>query len=86
MQAAVLLTRHNEARVEILFYLGLFVFIVGGIGTLIAAFKTSIWWGLGCLLVAPASLLFLVMNWGVAKNPFFLQLVGVAIIFLGSYA
>lgn len=71
---------------NILVYLGLFVFVIGGIGTLIAAFKTSVWWGLGCLLIAPVSLLFLIMNWSVAKNPFFLQLVGVGIMLLGSYA
>lgn len=71
---------------EAFVYLGLFVFIIGGIGTLIAAFKTSILWGLGCLLIAPVSLLFLVTNWSVAKNPFFLQLVGVGIMLLGSYA
>ena len=71
---------------EALVYLGLFVFIIGGIGTLIAAFKTSILWGLGCLLIAPVSLLFLVTHWGVAKNPFFLQLIGVSTMLLGSYA
>ncbi len=32
---------------EALVYLGLVVFIIGGIGTLIAAFMTSILWGLG---------------------------------------
>lgn len=67
-----------------LMYLGLAVFVIGGIGTLIAAFKTSILWGLGCLLIAPVSLLFLVMHWSVAKNPFFLQLVGFAMMLLGS--
>ncbi|MCF6193431.1 MAG: hypothetical protein L3J46_03760 [Kangiellaceae bacterium] len=71
---------------EILVYFGLFVFIIGGIGTLIVAFKASILWGLGCLLIPPASLLFLVMNWGVAKNPFFLQLVGGGIMLVASYA
>ena len=67
-------------------YLGLFVFIIGGIGTLIAAFKTSIWWGLGCLLLAPVALIFLIAHWGVAKNPFFLQLIGFAIMLVGMYA
>mgnify|MGYP001332559126 FL=1 len=71
---------------EAFVYFGLVVFIIGGLGTLIAAFKTSILWGLGCLFIAPVSLLFLIMNWGVAKNPFFLQLVGVGIMLLGSYA
>lgn len=65
-------------------YLGVGVSIIGGIGTLIAAFKTSILWGLGCLLIAPVSLIFLVAHWDVAKNPFFLQLAGFALIFLGA--
>jgi hypothetical protein len=69
---------------DFLVYIGLAVFIIGGIGTLIAAFKTSVLWGIGCLLIAPVSLLFLITNWAIAKNPFFLQLIGVGIMFLGS--
>jgi len=68
----------------LLTYLGLAVFIIGGIGTLIASFKTSILWGLGCLFIAPVSLIFLVLHWDVAKNPFFLQLFGIALVFIGS--
>lgn len=64
----------------VLLGIGIMIAIIGGVGTLIAAFKTSIWWGLGCLFISPVSLLFLVMNWDVAKNPFFLQLVGAGII------
>ncbi len=67
-------------------YFGLFIFILGAIGTLIAAFKTSLLWGLGCLLIAPVSWIFLVLHWDVAKNPFFLQLIGLALVFLGSNA
>ena len=69
---------------EALAYLGVIVFIIGGIGTLIAAFKTSILWGLGCLLIAPVSLIFLVLHWDVAKNPFFLQLIGLVLVFAGG--
>ena len=65
-------------------YLGLAVFVIGGIGTLIAAFKTNILWGIGCLLLAPVSLIFLILHWNVAKNPFFLQLAGFVIILVGS--
>lgn len=68
----------------LLTYLGLAVFVIGGIGTLIAAFKTSILWGLGCLLLAPVSLIFLILHWDVAKNPFFLQLAGVALMLIGG--
>ncbi|GAA5019606.1 hypothetical protein GCM10023206_33880 [Acinetobacter puyangensis] len=67
-----------------LVYLGLIIFVIGGIGFLITAFKTNILWGLACLLLAPVSLIFLILHWNVAKNPFFLQLVGMAVIFLGS--
>lgn len=67
-----------------LVYIGLAIFIIGGIGMLIAAFKESILWGLGCLLLAPISLVFLILHWDKAKNPFLLQLFGIGIIFLGS--
>lgn len=71
---------------EAVAYIGLFVIFIGGIGTLIAAFKTSVLWGIGCLLFAPASLLFLILHWQRAKNPFFLQLIGLGIMFLGASA
>ena len=65
-------------------YLGVALVIIGGVGTLIAAFKTSILWGVGCILLAPVSLIFLVLHWNVAKNPFFLQLAGLVLLFFGS--
>ena len=65
-------------------YIGIVIFIIGGIGTLIASFKTSILWGLGCLFIAPVSLIFLILHWDVAKNPFYLQLIGIALAFIGS--
>lgn len=68
----------------LLAYLGLALLVIGGIGTLIAAFKTGILWGIGCLLIAPVSLIFLILHWDVAKNPFFLQLAGIAVLFVGS--
>ncbi len=68
---------------QILVYLGLAIFVIGGIGTLIAAFKTSLLWGLGCLFISPISLIFLIVHWNVAKNPFFLQLVGCILLIIG---
>lgn len=65
-------------------YIGIVIFIIGGIGTLIASFKTGILWGLGCLFIAPVSLIFLILHWDVAKNPFFLQLIGIALAYIGS--
>jgi hypothetical protein len=69
---------------EALQWIGLVVMLIGGIGSLIAAFSTSIWWGVACLVFAPASLIFLVVHWDVAKNPFFLQLIGLVIILIGG--
>lgn len=69
---------------EVLVYFGFFAFIMGGVGMLVAAFRTSVLWGLGCLFITPVSLVFLVTNWSVARNPFFLQLLGVCIMLLGA--
>lgn len=60
------------------------IILIGAIGFLIAAFKNSILWGLGCLLFSPISIVFLVLYWQDAKNPFFLQLIGILIVFLGA--
>ncbi|WP_353144400.1 hypothetical protein [Acinetobacter pragensis] len=65
-------------------YVGFAVILIGAIGFLIAAFKNSILWGLGCLLFSPISIVFLVLYWQDAKNPFFLQLIGILIVFLGA--
>lgn len=65
--------------------LGLVVCVIGGIGTLIAAFTTSVWWGVGCLLFSPLSLLFLVLHWDVARNPFLLQMAGLGLMLLGGW-
>ncbi len=68
----------------VLAYIGAFIFILGAIGTIIASFKVGFLWGIGCLLLAPVSLIFLVLHWDVAKNPFFLQLIGIALAFVGA--
>ncbi len=67
---------------EILAFVGIAVLIIGGLGVLIAAFKTSVLWGLGCLMVPPVSLIYLILHWPDAKNPFLLQLVGLGILFV----
>lgn len=66
--------------------IGLAIFVIGGIGFLIAAFRTSILWGLGCLLIPPVAIVYLVLNWAEAKNPFFLQILGLAVSVGGSLA
>lgn len=68
----------------LLVYLGFFILLLGSIGILIAAFKNSILWGIGCLFISPISIIFLILYWNEAKNPFFLQLIGIAVVFVGS--
>ncbi|MDY6483190.1 hypothetical protein SKM54_12155 [Acinetobacter faecalis] len=68
----------------LLMYLGFAIIIIGAIGFLIAAFKTSILWGLGCFLFYPISIVFLILHWQEAKNPFFLQLIGIGFVFASS--
>ncbi len=70
----------------VLLYIGLIIFIIGGIGLLIAAFRTSIMWGIGLILIAPAAIFYTVLHWKEAKNPFLLQLFGLAVLLVGSSA
>jgi hypothetical protein len=70
---------------EILVYIGFGVAIIGSIGLLIAAFRESVLWGLGCLLISPVSVIFLFIHWDEAKNPFLLQLAGIGLILLGIF-
>lgn len=70
---------------DIIFYVGLGVFIIGGLGLLIAAFKTSILWGLAVLLIAPVAIIYLIVHWQDAKGPFKLQVFGLLIIVVLAY-
>jgi len=58
------------------FWAGLVILLLGWLSFLIAAFRISIWWGLGCLLLPFVSLFFLILHWRKAKIPFLLQLIG----------
>ncbi|MDK9556836.1 excalibur calcium-binding domain-containing protein [Marinobacter sp. M216] len=71
--------------IEILLYAGLGIFIIGGIGMLIAAFRTHILWGLGVLLLAPVGIIYLILHWQDAKGPFKLQVFGLLIIVASAY-
>lgn len=70
---------------EILLFIGLAIVFIGSIGFLIAAFKESVWWLIGCIILSPIAFVFLLLHWQKAKNPFFLQLIGIAVIVTGAY-
>lgn len=62
---------------------GMLVSFGASIAYLVAAFRVSLWWGLGCLFVTPVSFLFLVLHWKVARKPFFVSVAGIAAAVVG---
>ena len=64
-----------------LLVLGLGLSFVGTLWMLVLAFRTSIWWGLGCLFIPFVQLFYLFSHWKEAGNPFGLQVLGTVIIY-----
>jgi hypothetical protein len=60
------------------------IFIVGGLWLLIAAFSTSLLWGLACLFLWPSAIAYTFLHWKDAKNPFLVQLLGFGILLLSG--
>ena len=69
---------------DLIIILGFIIFVIGGFWFLVAAFRESIWWGLACLLVPIVPLFFLIVHWSEARKPFFLQLLGFAVMVIGA--
>jgi hypothetical protein len=65
---------------------GCLLMLLGWIAFIVVAFRESILWGLGVLFLPFVSLIFLVLNWSRAKDSFFLQLWGLAILLVGAFA
>ena len=68
---------------SLLVIIGSIVFFVGWIWIIIEAFKTSILWGLGTLIVPIVGLIFVLMNWEDGKKPFLIYLAGIALMVVG---
>ena len=64
---------------------GLLVAIVASISFVVGAFRVGMWWGLGCLFVAPVSLVYLIKYWRVAKRPFLIKVAGLAAALVGFF-
>lgn len=69
---------------EFLLLLGYGIVLIGGIWFLIVAFKESALWGIGCFLLAPVSIVFLIKYWQDSKNPFFVQLAGLGLVLIAA--
>lgn len=66
-----------------MFWLGVILSLVGGLWIVVNAFRTSVLWGLGSLLVPFVSLIFAIMNFGANKIPLLLCVVGAVIAYMG---
>lgn len=66
--------------------LGFILMVIGGIWLVIEAFRESVLWGLGVLLIPIVGLIFVVLHWDVAGKPFLIQLAGVILWFVGGGA
>jgi uncharacterized membrane protein len=67
----------------LLVIVGGIISLIGGIWFLIAAFQESVLWGLACMLVPLASLLFLIFHSNRALNPFLLSFGGGVLFYIG---
>lgn len=70
---------------EIIAYVGLGIFIIGGIGLLLASFRTSILWGLAVLFISPVAIIYIIVHWQDAKGPFKIQIFGLIIMAIFLY-
>ena len=65
--------------------LGGIVGLVGGIWLLVIAFKEHVGWGLACIFIPGAALVFAIMKWKLAKTAFLIALAGGIVSGVGSY-
>lgn len=66
-----------------MYWLGIILLLIGGLWIVVNAFRTSVLWGLGALLVPFVSLIFAVMNFGNNKIPLAISVVGGILMFMG---
>lgn len=82
---------HYFSGVNLVEILGLILMGIGGLGAilcglwlLILQFQSSILWGLACLIVPFASLIWLAIYWDDGKHPFLYSVLCVAVMFGGA--
>jgi hypothetical protein len=65
---------------------GLVFWLIGSGMLFVKAFKASIWWGLGSLLLTmPVLYIFIGMYWKETRNGFWLHLLGIGLMAVGTY-
>lgn len=68
---------------EVLFFSGLALILIGGLWVIARAFATHYLWGMACLFPF-VNFLFVLCHWRVARLPFGVQMVGVGLLVLVS--
>jgi len=64
--------------------LGMIVWLYGELRFLVAAYRWSHWWLLGCMFVPGVDWIFLLCYWRAARKPFLLSLAGIFLTLLGT--
>jgi len=67
----------------ILLVIAAIISLVYGIALIIKAFQVSVLWGLGYLFVPFVALIFIVVHWQTAKEPFLKSLIAIPFMILG---
>ena len=67
-----------------MFWLGVTLSFVGGLWLVVNAFRASVLWGLGSLLIPFVALIFGLINFGENKIPLLLSVLGIAMYFMGA--
>mgnify|MGYP000660247003 CR=1 FL=1 len=68
---------------SILIFIGAIIGLIFGIQILILAFKESLGWGLGSLIIPFVMLIFVIMHWEKAKSPFLKSLIAIPFYVIG---
>jgi len=71
--------RELKGPSKLVYFAGLGLALIGGIWMIVRGFQESVLWGIAMILCGIVSLFFLFAHWSRAKDPFFLQLVGIAL-------
>ena len=66
-----------------MFWLGVILSLVGGLWIVVNAFRTSVLWGLGSLLVPFVSLVFALLNFADNKVPLLISVIGMVLCLMG---
>jgi hypothetical protein len=64
---------------------GMLLMLLGAVLFVISAFRESILWGLGVIFLPFVALVYLILDWPVAKKPFFIWLYGFAFVLAGVF-